>query len=458
MNRFIWKPINKFDGRVFDTIARSEIFSIKKIKLTNAKLKPDGEIIIGEEVPLPLFWQQYANHENPGRHAGIIKNIIIEEDADKITFKILSANYPETIQSKYELEVSYSNNLNSYVYSVKAELEILNGKEWEITHNPANGEVEFCNFYPEGVFSKNPNKKKKYKYIVYENNNGEFIRLPLIHPEIEDYKNLPISPGGSLYYISENENPVINIIAGSENIRPGICSYMWDSHFGIRVCNNNDIILKENTQFHAHYRIYSIPREEGLKIMDKSISKDMTDALSIPVYEPGVNTFSKNIFDFENTDDIWPWQTETNISSKSEIDFRTDKENGYSDNSSLYIELKADGFARWIFTALGPDYGKQEFTLNKNYRLKTYIKFQKYSEESFARIGFRIHFKDEGNIFDLNTYKIYFSDSINKQTEEWLEYEYQIPIFDKMPDRIHLLLEINGKGNCRFDDVLFEII
>jgi hypothetical protein len=39
---------------------------------------------------------------------------------------------------------------------------------------------------------------------------------------------------------------------------------------------------------------------------------------------------------------------------------------------------------------------------------------------------------------------------------DWKAIEVTTPVIDSPPDRMHVLLEMDGKGTCWFDDVIFE--
>jgi hypothetical protein len=461
--RFKFLPSAGNNGIVVDLEYDIDVCHIKNIYLMNARFKPGGDIIIGHEVPMPLFWWQYARHEDPERNAGILISQKVSYETEKIIFNILSANLSRSIFSNYILDISYSEELKSYVYSFKAKLLVNEGCKWLVTPNNVHGEVEFCNFYPVGVFTKDPKGIKKYYSSLYENADGKIINIPHFHLDLNIYSNLFFKSGGRFIYILEDENPVIQILGtpSERNCLAGICSYMWDVHFGYKVClKNADVLLNDNDTFESSFRLYSISRDLARDLLSIAEKPDLSEIEDIPVYQKGLNTFSYRLSGDENTYNLWQWQKEVNIPPDTPVKLSLDKSLGYSDNNSLYINLKGEGTARWVYTSLGPEFGGDEFALNKKYVLKAIALPKNLGANSFIRLGFRIHYKDEGEVFNLLSYKYYYCEKIVQMSDmafDWQEIICKTPVISSLPDRVHLLLELEGKGECWFDDVCFGV-
>lgn len=461
---FKYTKINDFDLIISDN--GSEICAIKDIFLTNVILKPNGRIIISE-FPIPLFWWQYANHEDPERNAGFIENVDIRKMNRNIFVNILSRNLSNSISSNYILKISYSNKFNSYLYSINAKIKVNKDCVWTVTHNPSNGEIEYLDFYPDGAFRKDPCLKKNYNCCVYENSEGNLIYLPHYHLELKKYSNLQFNQLSKFYYLLEDENPVIQLLNETHlGTEASICSYMWDVHFGFRCCKDySNRILTENDGFRAEFNIYSISKKQGIKILEKSTKFDSIELKNIPIYCSGINDFSKSVLDVPNKYNTWPWQSEISnivLNFKNSATFLWDREVGFSDSNSLSIIIKNNNCGRWIFTALGPDFGNEDFPLNKKYKLSAKVKLWNSDDKSFISIGLRIHFQNEGDIFNINKYEHYYSDKIFQSDEmidgEWNDCICMTNTISSKPDRVHLLLEFHGVGRCWFDDVLFEFI
>ena len=152
-------------GVVFD--GDHSIAEIQALRLYNVLFKPSRERrvwpaisrtgsggggqssrIIGTSVPLPLYWEQYANHQHPERNAGSHGRLECVSDSEsRISLKIESASHSREVESRYLVDLSYSERLDSFVFDVRCRLDIPEGKQWRVTHNPSHGELEFCNLW-----------------------------------------------------------------------------------------------------------------------------------------------------------------------------------------------------------------------------------------------------------------------------------------------------------------------
>ncbi len=210
----------------------------------------------------------------------------------KISLKIESASHSREVTSRYLLDVSYSEQLGSYVFDFRCRLSVPEGKRWLVTHNPSHGELEFCNFWPEGVFIPGADKAsslpdaspaapasfprrresrieegaKRYD-ACYVQKADRTERIPHHHLETSDKHDIGMDPGDRFLYLLEDENPVVEICS-SEPVAAGLCAYMWDAHFAYRVCKDGeDVELPSGSSYDAHFKLYAIGREEGEKIM-----------------------------------------------------------------------------------------------------------------------------------------------------------------------------------------------
>jgi hypothetical protein len=103
---------------------------------------------------------------------------------------------------------------------------------------------------------------------------------------------------------------------------------------------------------------------------------------------------------------------------------------------------------------LGPAFGEAPFERGRRYRLTGFVKLRDLT--GTARIGIRLHRTGTSDVFDLASYETYYSVDTVTGTTDWKEIEVTTPVIDPPPDRMHLLLEMNGAGTCWFDDVIFE--
>ena len=67
---------------------QEQIAEIRGLTLSFARFRPGGKPLIGDTVPLFLFWMQYANHQDPERNAGTGGTVeIITESSDQVVLK-----------------------------------------------------------------------------------------------------------------------------------------------------------------------------------------------------------------------------------------------------------------------------------------------------------------------------------------------------------------------------------
>jgi len=105
-------------------------------------------------------------------------------------------------------------------------------------------------------------------------------------------------------------------------------------------------------------------------------------------------------------------------------------------------------------TTLGPAFGEPPFEPRKRYHLSAFVKSRDLV--GTVRIGLRLHRAGIGDVFNLASYETYYGDDAATGTTDWKAIEVTTPEIDPPPDRMHLLLEMDGAGTCWFDDVIFE--
>lgn len=430
------------------------VCEVRDLRLQNVRLRPRGRTLIGEEVPLPLYWEQYANHEHPERNAGSHGSVhLVEEGPDRITFECVGANRSRSALSNYLVGVSRRADLNAYVLDIGAELRIADGAEWQATFNPHHGELEFCNFWPDGVFAADRQKPLLYDgcYIVHPDS---VERIPHHHLESPDKHSIRLRPGDRLAWLLEDENPCMEFLSGGE-VAAGICAYMWDAHLAYRVCPDEaDRTLRSGARYAASLRVFSLDREEGRRIATRANTVALIEGERTPVVADGVHTFSET---FDNTklplDRAWPWETEIVSGDAQRVRFALDHEVGFDDHASLRIDAFRIACAQWKATALGPAFRQAPFAEGERYRLVAYVR----SVLSSGRVStaIRLHREGADGLFDPASYETYRSSLEVTGASDWTRIEVVTPSVVPAPDRIHLLLEMNGEGSCWFDNVHF---
>lgn len=434
-----------FDGD--ETIAE-----IRDLKFSNVRLQPHGKIIIGESVPMPLFWWQYANHQHPERNAGSNGRLsIIKQDKAEIIFHCKSQNQSGSAISQYEVSVKFSPAMQSYVFSIAAKLTIPDGKAWLVTPNPNHGEIEFCNFWPKDVFSIDSKIKKSYQACYVKKPNRAF-KIPHYHLETSDKNNIHLEAGDQFFWGIEATNPVIEILS-DRTVSAGVCAYMWDTHFGYRICDeSSNVILGGRQEFQAKFKLYAIDAKTAAAIIKDAKEPSATEILNIPIYHDGLNTFAQNLLDFpDKFDKIWQWSFET---SGNNATGSLDRHQGYSDQYSLKIENFESAESAWLATSIGPAYGEASIPDGARLKLSAIVRTEDLNGR--ADIAIRFFSFGMGNIFNTSDYRIIQSENFLSKTQHWQKIEVTTSPLSPAPERVHLLLRVSGTGKAWFDDVSLE--
>src|SRR3990170_8058229 len=97
---FSWQRLTERSGNILDNGQKIAEFSNGRLR--NAIFKPDGRIMIEDDVGLRMFWMQYAEHQKPGRSADVVRRIeIYEDDPERFFLRVVSTNSDESIESRY---------------------------------------------------------------------------------------------------------------------------------------------------------------------------------------------------------------------------------------------------------------------------------------------------------------------------------------------------------------------
>jgi hypothetical protein len=434
-----------FDGD--ETIAE-----IRDLKFCNVRLQPHGKIIIGASVTMPLFWWQYANHQHPERNTGSNGKLsIVKQNKVEIIFQCESQNQSGSALSQYEVSVKFSPEIQSYVFSITAKLIIPEGKAWLVTPNPNHGEIEFCNFWPQDVFSIDPKIKKLYQACYVKKKNVSF-KIPHHHLETSDKNNIQLETGDQFFWGIEDTNPVIEILS-DRTVCAGVCAYMWDAHFGYRICDQaRDVTLAGKQEFQAKFKLYSIDKKTATGMIQDAQEPSISEILDTPIYIRGLYTFSKSLLDFPGKfDKIWQWNFETNSKNATGS---LDRHQGYSDDYSLKIENFQASESVWLATSIGPAYGEAPVPDGARLKLSGWVKTEDVRGK--AEIAIRFFKPDRGNFFNILDYQIIQSENFLNGTQNWQKIEVITSPLSPAPERVHLLLRLKGTGKAWFDDVILE--
>lgn len=444
---FRYERYSETSGGIF--FGDEAIASMRDLLLINARFQRAGECLISEHYGLPMYWQQYERHEDPERNTGSHGNIVCLKDGAIITLKIMGESLSREAGSVSMLTISHARD--AFRYHVESTFRVSERQSWLVTPNASHGELEFCNLWIADSFTTDARRRKKYS-ACYQRKGKEVLRIPHHHVESSDKHNIAMRGGDSFLWLLEDENPCFELLSQSE-VSAGVCAYMWDAHFAYKICERESVRLPEGFMKSAEYLLSSIGRKEGEVIVSTAKKLYPEELHTTPIYTTGVNTFSETLLSYSGKkEDVWSWSTEVVEGSDASVKFTLDHEQGFSDCHSLRIGNAASGTARWLATALGPAFGQPAFRDGVRFKLRGYVKTEDCSGAALLKI--RLHREGEGSVFDLANYEVYTSERCVQGTSDWRYIEVLTAPIIPSPDRLHLILELQGSGACWFDDVL----
>jgi hypothetical protein len=435
-----------------------KISDVENLHLCNVCFNPGSYVLIEKTMPMPLYWWQYANHEDAERNTGSNGKLTLADiKKNRIVFICTSSNKSGSALSEYRVELTFSEKLVSYVFHISAKLTIPESKQWLVTHNPAHGEIEFCNLWINDSFTTDPDVPKRFQSCYVQRSN-EVTCVPHHHLETGDKHNIVLNKHHRFMWLLEEINPVVEILSDRQ-VHAGLCAYMWDAHFGYSVCKERrDKILNGRQEFEAEFQIYSINKASGSVIKNTSNKYKTPEIEKIPIYVNGLNTFSKTIKDFpENEQQIlWPWTFETENNSSENGVGQLDRQKGFNDSGSVKIENFKPVNSQWLATSLGPAYGQSPFTNGVRLKLGAYVSTEQV--QGATDIAIRLHRFGWGSVFNIPDYELFPTLQSLNGSLDWMYLQITTPPIRPAPDRVHLLLRQSGNGKSWFDNVLLEIL
>ncbi len=428
------------------------VCEIRDLYLRNVRFHPHGRHLIGADVPLPLFWRQYAHHQHPERNAGSSASLrVLQESGENITVECNGTTLSGDVISRCVWSVTRQSGPVAYIYDVSTLLRIAGNGSWHVTPNPQHGEVEFCNLWPEGAFSADPHMPLRYDacYVIRPD---RVVRIPHHHLESKDKRNITLLPGDRLAWLTDEENLCVEIVDGAP-ATAGICAYMWDAHIAYKVCNaDTEIILEGGREFRAQFRLFSLTRDEAEQIAGRALEITGEEASETPVIVDGVHSFAETLATCTGDPSaIWPWETGIQDGETEDVRFTVDRREGFDDNNALRIDSARYATAHWKATAFGSAFRKEPLPGGVRFRVVAYVK--SHLAEGSAGIGIRIHRTGAPGIFDTEQYETYRSTGRVASISDWTRLEVTTDSIVPPPDRLHILLEVSGKGTCWFDNV-----
>jgi hypothetical protein len=440
--------------KVFDGVEL--IAEIRELGLCNVRCRRDGKRLIGDDVPLPLYWQQYADHEDPERNMGSKGRVrVLAETENRLTIECYGENGSQAVESVCTVMFRGIQDSGSCEIDITSSMKVRDGHTWLVTPNPTQGEVEFCTLWPEGIFSPSAGTSIQYDGCYLVRNEG-VTRIPHHHAESSDKHNIRLRGGDRMMWLLEDENLCVTILS-EEPVSGGICAYMWDAHLAYKICQDGKPhLLPGGTEFGAAFRLSSFDAGTVREYAARAVTAIAPELAEIPLVTDGVQTFADTFGSVQRpAADDWPWETEVVSGNLPETKFLIDRKKGVEHGASLRIDGLSPVHAHWKATTLGPAYRKAAFHDGTRFQLVALVATN--MKEGSARIGIRIHRGGAPGLFDPGAYEMYMSTQTLSGVSDFTRVEILTPEVKPAPDRVHLLLELNGSGTVWFTNVHFAV-
>lgn len=450
--KFIFQRTARDGGRI--RLGGTVVAEIRLLELVNFRPRRGEAPIVGSEVGVPLFWRQYGNHQDPERSANSHRRVSqVETGRGWIRFIAEGATRSRSMRSSYTVTVRTSAS-GAIACEVAARLEVATGAGWHVTPHPDHGEAAFCTLWPKGVFSPEGKGRKRFQACLVQRGAKAWL-IEHQHLESPDKHHLRLRAGDRFAWVLEDVNPVITLGAGTR-AEAGVCAYMWDTHFGVKICHeNHPVTLAPGTVLEAHYNLEAQTRAKLQPLVRRASVRSAGAAARTPVYTGARNTFRATFRSAgidRNT--AWPWQQEVMRGAAAGVKFARDTRLGCSDRCSLRLSAVSEVCARWQATTLGPAFGEAVFRRGGKLRLRAMVRTR--GLRGIVRVALRVHRAGRGSLFDVARYEVFQSAVISAPEQDWSELTVTTPSLSPAPDRVHLLLELDGAGTAWFDDVNIE--
>ncbi len=434
------------------------VAEIVDLVLVHAAGRPGHPSLIMSSPGTPLYWRQYANHQHPERSAA--SHAVLHDPEETATsFRITgaSATQSRSVLSSVDLRITLDPASGGLDFRVALRLFIDAEEGWRVTPHPHHGELEFCSLWPRDVFHTEPDLRKRFTHCLVDHRSrgdGAVIGILHHHLESDDKHRLAMQPGDRFLWGIEDVNPVVTVLEGRD-VEAGLCAYMWDAHLALRVCEDaREITLACGGVWRAAWQLGALSRAEASALHLRAQSVDGGRVLDTPVIERGVQSFARTFRDLDPASAwrAWPWSHVLTFGDADHVSAARSDTVGCGDSCALRITHAGYAVSRWEATALGPAFGEPAFGSGVARRMTAMLRTSNL--QGAARIAVRLHREDAPHLYDATQWERFESGALQIADCEWIEVHLDIPAITPRPDRLHMLLEVEGRGTVWFDDVL----
>ena len=448
---FVFERTARDGGRI--RLGGRLVGEVRRLALVHFAPVPGAPSLVGRAVGVPLYWRQYANHQDPERRLDARRRL-----GEPVTgpgwLRLRASGATRSGAARGEFELTWRAAAGGRVtLEVRAQLVIPPGPGWRVTPQADHGELAFLTLWPAGVFSPAGRAAKRFQACLVQR--GRRVEaIAHHHLESPDKQRLRLGPGDRFAWVREAWNPVVTIGAGTR-AEAGVCAYMWDTHFGLRVCRGAAVVLPPGTVRTAGYTLGVLDRAEAGRLERRAVRRSPGAAADTPVYTGGSHDF-RATFRQAGLDGnrAWPWQRAVGRGDPAGVAFARDTRVGRGDRYSLRLTHRTAARASWQATTLGPAFGEPAFRRGQRLRLTAQVRLR--GVDGRVRVALRVHRTGRGSVFDASTYELFPSAARRGPDQDWVELRVETPPLSPAPDRVHLLLELDGTGRAWFDDVRLE--
>jgi len=425
------------------------IARIENLSVVELRLRREGSSILSDSFPLPLFWRQYADHQDPERNAGSSGRLtVLERRVNSITLAACGTNASASISSRFVMRIELEPSGDGYRCHLTAELNVVSEKGWLVSPNPVQGEVEFCNFWPAGSYDPAKPQLKRFSCCVVDCKQT-VLQIPHHHLETRDKAMIPLRQGDRFLWLLEDENPSIRLLSKTK-VDAGVCAYMWDAHLGYKVCDQGQpVVLPLGSHFQAEIEVSTIDRETGRVLLERSVEQPI-DAPD-PVFHAGRLEFDRLYRSYEAVERIglWPWQQQRPTAASAEaVRFGVALSAESADRLVLVISHLQMNESAWIAPSLGPAFGGAPLQSGRRHCFSARVRLESVDQSAF--LALRMHCCNEGSVFNLADYNVYQSSPVSGTHRDWQLISVCTPPLPSAADRLHLMLVFRGSGTALF--------
>ncbi|MBS0664147.1 MAG: hypothetical protein JSR48_12850 [Verrucomicrobia bacterium] len=447
---FTFQRTGRDGGRV--RLGRRRVAVIRRLELVDFRPVAGAPAVVGTDVGVPLYWRQYANHQDPERRLNSHSRLeVLRSGHAGLVLRATGATRSRGALSTYEVAFGVARD-GTVVVEVRARLEVPPRVGWRVTPQADHGELAFLTLWPAGVFSPTGAEPKRYQACLLQHG-GRVEAVAHHHLESPDKQRLRLRPGDRFAWVTEDWNPVVTLREG-DRAEAGVCAYMWDTHFGLRAGRGGAQTLGPGTVRTAAYALGVIGRAEARRLAEAARLRSPGRAAATPMYTGARHKFRATFASMTpaTANTAWPWQREVTEGRAVDVDQRRDATVGRGDRCSLRIRHRRAARSCWQATTLGPSFGEPAFRSGGRLRLTGWVKVA--GDAGSARLALRVHRAGRGNVFDSAAYEIY-SCRASGSARGWRRLSVTTPPLRPAPDRVHLRLEFAGEGTAWFDDLVF---